>query len=209
MAKITSPLMSLDASGSVAGTITFSKWKGRNYVRQTVTPSNPQSPGQVSTRAMMSFLSQAWKNIGATPQDTWLAAAGAKKISHFNAFTSQNMNRWTQFQAPGQSSPVGGTSQGAPLSSLTATGGVGQITISGEGASGGSPANWGIIIYASKTTGFTAAKSNVIAVVPVASYLFSYIYTGLAAGTWYFLAQAFSIDGGKETMHAQVSAAAT
>lgn len=50
MAKVTSPLMSLDASGSVAGAITFSKWKGRNYVRQLVIPANPRSSGQVASR---------------------------------------------------------------------------------------------------------------------------------------------------------------
>lgn len=53
MAKVTSPLMSLDASGSVAGAITFSKWKGRNYVRQLVIPANPRTSGQQATRAAL------------------------------------------------------------------------------------------------------------------------------------------------------------
>lgn len=53
MAKVTSPLMSLDASGSIAGAITFSKWKGRNYVRQLVIPANPRSAGQQATRAAL------------------------------------------------------------------------------------------------------------------------------------------------------------
>lgn len=51
MAKVTSPLMSLDASGSIAGAITFSKWKGRNYVRQLVIPANPRTAGQQAARA--------------------------------------------------------------------------------------------------------------------------------------------------------------
>jgi hypothetical protein len=50
MAKVTSPLMSLDASGSIAGALTFSKWKGRNYVRQLVIPANPRTTGQQTSR---------------------------------------------------------------------------------------------------------------------------------------------------------------
>lgn len=50
MAKVTGPLMSLDASGGFAGTLVFGKWKGRNTVRQLVTPSNPQSELQEDAR---------------------------------------------------------------------------------------------------------------------------------------------------------------
>lgn len=53
MAKVTSPLMSMDASGSLGGAITFAKWKGRNYVRQLVIPSNPQTSGQQDARAAL------------------------------------------------------------------------------------------------------------------------------------------------------------
>lgn len=42
--------MSLDASGTVGKTTTFSKWKGRNYVRLRVTPMNPQTADQQASR---------------------------------------------------------------------------------------------------------------------------------------------------------------
>ena len=38
--------MSMDAAGAFGGTLVFGKWKGRNTVRQLVTPSNPQKAGQ-------------------------------------------------------------------------------------------------------------------------------------------------------------------
>jgi len=59
MAKVTGPLMSLDASGTVAKTTTFSKWKGRNYVRQRVIPHNPQSAGQQLSRGYLAVLAKA------------------------------------------------------------------------------------------------------------------------------------------------------
>jgi hypothetical protein len=50
MAKVTGPLMSLDASGTVGKTAVFSKWKGRNYVRLRVIPMNKQSTDQQDAR---------------------------------------------------------------------------------------------------------------------------------------------------------------
>lgn len=59
MAKVTGPLMSLDASGAIGGTVVFSKWKGRNYTRLLVTPMNPQSQGQADSRSKMGAIGRA------------------------------------------------------------------------------------------------------------------------------------------------------
>jgi len=50
MAKVTGPLMSMDASGAFGGALVFGKWKGRNTVHQLVTPANPNSAGQELAR---------------------------------------------------------------------------------------------------------------------------------------------------------------
>ncbi len=59
MAKVTGPLMSLDASGTVGHTAVFSKWKGRNYVRLRVTPKNVKSNDQAKTRTVLGLLGKA------------------------------------------------------------------------------------------------------------------------------------------------------
>jgi hypothetical protein len=53
MAKVQGPLMSMQASGTYAGALTFGTWKGRPVCRQRVDPSNPQSAGQESARNKM------------------------------------------------------------------------------------------------------------------------------------------------------------
>jgi len=53
MAKVTGPLMSMSASGKLADSIVFSIWKGVAYVRQYVTPANPQSSDQGDQRIMV------------------------------------------------------------------------------------------------------------------------------------------------------------
>jgi hypothetical protein len=56
MAKVSGPLMSMDARGKFANTLVFSGWKGRPTVRQLVQPTNPQSADQMTARNMLSAL---------------------------------------------------------------------------------------------------------------------------------------------------------
>ncbi len=93
MAKTKGPLMSLDASGTVADTIVFSKWKGRNYVRSHVIPSNPQSPRQTAYRAQMAGLVALFKANVAMLNAAFGERAAQRSISPFNAFTGFNQNR--------------------------------------------------------------------------------------------------------------------
>ena len=102
MALVTAPLLSMDASGAVGGAIVFSKWKGRNYARALVTPSNPKSGGQVGVRAMFKFLSQEWKNLSAGDQATWEAIAEAASFLPFNAYQQNGLLRNRNFLAPAQ-----------------------------------------------------------------------------------------------------------
>ena len=60
MAKVTGPFLSLDARGKVAKTLTASVWKGINYMRQRVVPSNPRTAKQVAIRDIVKDASQAW-----------------------------------------------------------------------------------------------------------------------------------------------------
>lgn len=50
MAKVTGPLMSLEASGTIGNALTFSRWVGRPYVRRYTIPGNPQTLGQEAQR---------------------------------------------------------------------------------------------------------------------------------------------------------------
>ena len=70
MAKVTGPLMSLDASGTVGNTTTFSKWKGRNYVRLRVTPQNPKTEDQATARTYMGAIGQALSSILTRAKDS-------------------------------------------------------------------------------------------------------------------------------------------
>lgn len=78
MAKVTSPLMSGAASGTVGKSIVFFSNKGRNVVRQYVTPVNRMSSGQGDTRVMLGGTGRA---VGEILQ----FEAGTSNITQFMA----------------------------------------------------------------------------------------------------------------------------
>ena len=94
MAKVTGPLLSLDASGSVAKTMTFSRWKGINYVRQRVVPTYTNTTTQEAIRLLIKNASQAWSTeatVGSVDVDTaykaeFATAAEGSAYSGFNLY---------------------------------------------------------------------------------------------------------------------------
>lgn len=96
MAKVTGPLLSLDASGSVADTMTFSKWKGRNYVRQRVTPSNPKTADQLAVRSILGTLAKACKAVLTSYKDTLFVGSQFFQDARDNAPSGQSWISWLQ-----------------------------------------------------------------------------------------------------------------
>jgi hypothetical protein len=86
--------MSQDASGTIAGQIVFSKWKGRNYVRQHVIPANPKTDKQTRIRTLLSLLVAMWKSEKDDIATNWRHLADLGKFSTFNAYTRENLMRW-------------------------------------------------------------------------------------------------------------------
>lgn len=208
MVKLTGPMMSFGASGTLAKTATFSKWKGRSYARQCVVPANPRSVLQVSTRAMFKFLSQAWDAIAPTPQGSWDDAAAARQYLPFNAYMSANGMRWKEFQAPGQTDPIPETGT-APVATLdSAVGGPSYVDLNFAITTLNNV--WGVIIFRSATGTFTPSRANAIAVIPVtATGALVYTDSGLDAGTYYYDAKFFTKEGVLGADEGEVSGAAT
>lgn len=99
MAKVTGPLLSLDASGSIANTMTFSRWKGINYVRQRVIPTYSNTAEQMAVRDIVSDASLAWKTLATVGAVTinsayklaYNNAASGSAMSGFNLFIKETM----------------------------------------------------------------------------------------------------------------------
>jgi hypothetical protein len=200
--------MSLDASGSLAGAIVFSKWKGRPYVRELVKPSNPRSGGQVGIRAMLRFLSQDWANIGAVPQASWEDRADAKVISNFNAYIGLNVYRWRDFLGPSDTDPPAATDVQPVLGALAAVAGVRSITVTQPITTAND--GWGIAFFRSPTGTFTSTFDKLKycgKIVATADVVF--VDSPLDPGTYYYEVRSFTKDGQLGTASTEVNATVT
>lgn len=194
MVKVNAPALSLDASGSLAGSLTFSKWKGRNYVRSLVRPSNPQSGGQVGVRSMFRFLTQQWAGIGAAAKATWEDRAEDSAISAFNAYVAYNQFRWRNFLAPSQDYPAAETAFSGTLGAASAAAGERQITVTQPVTAAGN--GWGIAFFRSASTGFATAFDNLVRVVEFdGTNDIVFVDTPLDPGTYYYNLRSITDDG--------------
>lgn len=193
--KVTAPLFSLDASGSIGGAIVASKWKGRNYMRRLVTPANPQSDGQTTNRGIMGFLARAWAGIAALDQAAWNDLAAQGNFSPFNAYVRYNMRLWTQWTYPIQSIPDDGSGTAGTIATVTAAGGVGQI--SGTVAlTGDQVDNWGLAFYVNGTNDTVIAKTDLkLAIEKRDTSGQPYAITNLDPGVYYVKCVVWTIGG--------------
>lgn len=91
MAKITAPLLSMGARGTIGDVMTYASWRGVPYVRQRVTPANPRSTAQVLTRDIFKRYGQRWKQGGALMRAPWNRFAVGQIPVGRNSYMGQNL----------------------------------------------------------------------------------------------------------------------
>lgn len=88
MVRVTGPCFSLDARKTMGKAITFSFWRGINYVRARVVPHNPQSDKQTAVRGVMTDGVSKWRfgMISQSDKNFWNTYAKGLGESGFNRF---------------------------------------------------------------------------------------------------------------------------
>lgn len=103
MSRVTGPLFSLTASGTIGDVLTYSKWKGLPYVRVRVIPSNPQTAGQTSIRNTLTAGVSIWRDTSQVPtasKTSWDYYASGTGMSGFNRYMKDFIETNTQQVAP-------------------------------------------------------------------------------------------------------------
>lgn len=211
MAKTTAPLLSFSAGGAIGKTQVYASWKGIPYARKYVIPANPRSTDQTLTRSVFTTLCALWKNMVADATAPFAAFATGKPLTDRNAFLKFNVkalragSTWATFVG----SP--GAAGGVPLSSFTATGGVGAITT--VVAAPTPPTGWTLTKTVAvarinddphSTTDFTIAEASATATPWEPSF------SGLAAGSYIVCCwPVWDTGGGKLAFGASLEHAAT
>jgi hypothetical protein len=194
MALVTGPFMSLDASGTLAGTLTASHWKGRNYMRQRVIPLNPRSAKQLGVRAMLKFLGAHWAAMDAGDKDDYDEDAEAKAISAFNQYCSANLLRWQQNKTPTEGYPAAEASTPLTVSDMTLTGHEGYATVALTPSA--ATAIQGFAIYRDTAAITDPNWANCIAIIEAdGANQVTYTDSPLDADTYHYRACVFNTDG--------------
>ena len=184
--------MSMDASGTIAGTATFSKWKGRNYVRQKVTPANPRSAAQTGVRANFAGIVALWKAHTAALTSEFETMAKQQNISAFNAFMGFNQNRLSQGKYPADNPAPTEAVPSANATGLNAVVNLKYVQLTWTDSVDGTA--WANAIYRKLGADPTGLNSELIAVVPRGTELYN--DGPLVPGTWHYVIRAIDEEGG-------------
>lgn len=142
MAKPTAPLFSLGAKGTLADAITYSSWKGVDYVRTRVVPANPKTTSQMERRDAFSVLAAMW-NLGVEQLSLGFnASAAGRPYTGRNRFMGLNLKGITPGDPWGVSFQASDANSGAlPPSAVSCTDAGGQI-ITAAGSVPAAPTGW-------------------------------------------------------------------
>lgn len=94
MARVSGPLFSMSASGTVGKAITYGIWKGTPWARVWFKPENPKTAKQVNVRTAMKLLVAKWQELAEGTKDTWDAYADQFGMSGFNKFVGRGMDEY-------------------------------------------------------------------------------------------------------------------
>lgn len=106
MVKLTGPMLSRAASGTLAGQLTFGFSGTTPTLRKKPTPKQPRSGLQISMRAMMTFLSKQWKNLTTNQQETWNLCGTHKRLDAYHRYLGHNLERWRNKRPPTKEYPA-------------------------------------------------------------------------------------------------------
>lgn len=210
MARVTGPLMSIEASGTYAKTLVYAKWKGRSYCRERVIPNNPRSALQTAVRAMMAYASNRWASIPALDQASWEEGALALEISPFNLFVKTALDRWQLTEAPSDNATPGAGGGDLVIGTITRTGNEGYATLGGTPNVTTAADAVGVVILRSTAEITAISWANAIAIIPVTpDEAWLYTDSPLAAGTYHYRFAYISAEGELGTADADDTAVVT
>lgn len=95
MARVTGPLFSMSASGTIGKAITFGIWKGINWVRGHVIPANPQTAEQTNVRKALRLCVEYFQDtLTQSQKDAYDVAASGQGYSGYNLYMKHCMDEY-------------------------------------------------------------------------------------------------------------------
>lgn len=169
MAKVKFSALISEMRNKLNGSV-FSKNRGGNYLRNKVTPVNPNTSFQVAARSLLTGFAQAWRSLTQAQILAWNNAVqdfkktdifgDLKTPSGINLFSRLNINLSNVGQAPINDPPL--PTEVIPTGALTvaAAAGAGTVSIDNGGAGTGTATAWLIEATSPQSPGKNFVKSE-------------------------------------------------
>ncbi len=162
MVKLTGPMSSFKASGTLANLLTYSNSRGRPYMKKKSNTPNRRSNRQLTFRVMFAWLAKEWAQIGPANRLLWEPEARLCKISAYNAYMAANTARWHNYLMPSQTPD-------APAVLMPSTRNISVSSWDGEQFNISTNAaalldGWGFIIHAGPQPNYDPTRSTAIIV---------------------------------------------
>lgn len=135
-------MMGFDASGTIAKTIVYAKWRGLSYGRRWVAPAQPRTGAQMETRNTFSFLQAAYKRAPEVFTAPWVAGSKGRPLTDRNLFTKANLSHLLGEANLDAFEFSPGALGGLPPESMVITPGANQLSIAITPPA--SPTGWAI-----------------------------------------------------------------
>lgn len=194
MVKVDGPMLSQDARGSVGTAVNFSKNGPVNYARKIPRPANPKTASQVSARAPVAFLSNAWHSLSLLTRETWELSSPPSGSTPYSRFVAANLDNWAHTRAPHQTPGPPGSGQASLAPAVTVTPGPHHNVLTLPDSV--FPVDWGYAIYRSIVDRFRFGRYDLIAFIlrtpPVTTYLDVPLLPGT---TYYYVTRGFFATG--------------
>ena len=95
MARVTGPLFSMSASGTIGKAVTYGSWKGRPCARTWFIPENPQTAGQTNVRLALALLVAYWQiTVSQAQKDAYEVGAQGQGMSGYNLYMKRGMDQY-------------------------------------------------------------------------------------------------------------------
>jgi hypothetical protein len=91
MAKVKGPLLGFDATGTIAKTAVFGRWRGVGYVRSHVIPANPRTEAQLQVRRVFKWLNDFWRYAPSFLIEAWDGMTAGQPLTGRNKFIAVNV----------------------------------------------------------------------------------------------------------------------
>lgn len=186
MAKLSGPLMSLSASGTLARTLTYGNWKGIQYARTRVVPANPRSTSQTQTRTVFAFLQDYYKFSPTIAREPWIAAVTGIPMTPINMVLSKNTGVLREETDLDLMVLSPGARGGIPPSGIVITPGANQLSVAVTAPS--IPSGWTITaaqgVVLKDQDPHLALASTPVAVEDLTS-TYTLVFTGLTSSVPY------------------------